>query len=138
MGLSHQFILDVYVKEIRSILEYNVPLWNGSLTQKDSQKIEKIQKIVLKLLLKGGYTSYTDACKFFNIEKLYRRRQKLSLNFAKKEYKKSQNGIFKKLHSRSKRSINKKLVFEPIARTMRYYNSAIPYLSRLLNNHNVK
>ena len=61
MGLSHQFILDVYVKEIRSILEYNVPLWNGSLTQKDSQKIEKIQKIVLKLLLKGGYTSYTDA-----------------------------------------------------------------------------
>ena len=138
MGLSHQFILDVYVKEIRSILEYNVPLWNGSLTQKDSQKIEKIQKIVLKLLLKGGYTSYTDACKLFNIEKLYMRRQKLSLNFARKEYKKSQNGIFKKIHSRSKRSMNKKLVFEPMARTMRYYNSAIPYLSRLLNSHNVK
>ena len=51
-GLSQQFILEVYKKEIRSILEYNVPVWNGGLTQKDSQKIEKIQKIVLKMLLK--------------------------------------------------------------------------------------
>merc|ERR1711954_351445 len=38
MGFSHQFILDVYIKEMRSILEYNVPLWNGNLTQKDKSK----------------------------------------------------------------------------------------------------
>ena len=42
LGLSQKFILDVYVKEIRSILEYNAPLWNGGITSSESQKIEKI------------------------------------------------------------------------------------------------
>ena len=134
MGLSQKFILDVYVKEIRSILEYNAPLWNGGITSSESQKIEKIQKIVLRILLKGEYTSYTEACNFFKIEKLHTRRQKLCLNFAKKEFKKPSCGIFKKFQSKSKRLSHKKLVLEPKARTDRYYRSAVPYLSRLLNN----
>ena len=68
LGLNQEFILDVYRKEIRSILEYNVPLWNGGLTKKESEKIEKVQKIVVRLLLKNGYSSYTEACQYFNIE----------------------------------------------------------------------
>ena len=40
LGLSKDFILDVYTKEIRSLLEYGVPVWNGALTLADSLKIE--------------------------------------------------------------------------------------------------
>ena len=39
LGVNQKFIIDVYIKEIRSILEYNVPVWNGNLTMKESEKI---------------------------------------------------------------------------------------------------
>ena len=63
LGFSDSFIIDVYTKEIRSILEYAVPIWHGALTVKDSDKIERVQKIVLKFLLRHNYSSYTEACK---------------------------------------------------------------------------
>ena len=135
LGFGKDFILDVYMKEIRSILEYCVPVWSGAITQKESQKIENIQKIVLRVLLKHQYSSYTDACRQFHLEKLHNRRRKLCVKFSNKEYKKPDHGIFKKIHSKSKRRLNKKVVTEPKARTERYYKSAIPYLSRLLNSH---
>ena len=137
LGLNQQFILDVYIKEIRSILEYCVPLWNGGITQKESQKIENVQKIVMRILLKDQYNSYTEACRYFKIEKLHTRREKLCLNFAQKEYKKHNSNIFKKMTSKSSRPSNKKLVLEPLSRTERHYRSAIPYLSRLLNSNAV-
>ena len=133
LGFDHKFILEVYIKEIRSILEYCVPLWNGSLTKKESEKIEKIQKSVLKLLLKNHYISYSEACEQFNLEKLYIRRQKLCVQFSNKEYKKPDNGIFEKFQPKSKRLAHTKVVLEPKTRTERHYKSAIPYLSRLLN-----
>ena len=51
-GFSDNFIIDVYIKEIRSILEYNGPLWNGGLTKKDIDKIEKIRKKCFQTSLK--------------------------------------------------------------------------------------
>ena len=138
LGASEQFIIYVYKKEIRSILEYGVPVWNGAITKQDSLKIENIQKIVLRLLLREKYTSYTDACKNFKLEKLHERREKLCIKFARKEYAKPENGIFLKSQTKSKRITSKKLVVEPRARTTRYYNSSLPYLARLLNTHGTK
>ena len=134
LGFDDQFILDVYKKEIRSILEYNVPVWNGSITRKESNKIEDVQKSVLRVLLKNKYSPYTEACKTFKLEKLYKRRIQLCIKFSRKEYNKQNNGIFTKAQSKSKRIKNNMLVTEPKARTSRYYKSAIPYLSRLLNS----
>ena len=67
LGLSQQFILDVYIKEIRSILEYSVPLWNGGITQKESQQIENVQKLVMRFLLKDQHYSYTEVCRYLKI-----------------------------------------------------------------------
>ena len=111
LGFSDKFILEVYMKEIRSILEYCVPLWNGSITKKESEKIEKIQKSVLKLLLKNEYTSYSQACKQYNLEKLYMRRQKLCVKFSKKEIKKPENGIFQKFQPKSKRLAHTRIAY---------------------------
>ena len=57
LGFSDSFIIDVYTKEIRSILEYAVPIWNGALTRKDSDKIERVQKVILKFFLRQKYAS---------------------------------------------------------------------------------
>ena len=59
-------MFDVYCKEIRSIVEYGVPVWHPSLTKKDSIEIEIIQKVAFRMILEGLYTDYTAACLYFD------------------------------------------------------------------------
>ena len=44
LGLDNEVIFDAYFKEIRSVLEFGIPVWNGALTEEDSYKIESVQK----------------------------------------------------------------------------------------------
>ena len=101
LGVNQKFIIDVYNKEIRSILEYNVPVWNGNLTMKESEKIEKIKKQFFRILLGGQYASYTETCFKLGLEKLHKMRIKLCLKFSRKELRKGNLGIFKKIKSKS-------------------------------------
>ena len=134
MGFDNDFILDVYFKEIRSILEYCAPVWSGGILKKDSLKIENIQKSVLRILLKGQYSSYTQSCENFNIEKLHDRRQKLCERFGLKELSKP-NGLFKICPKRSLRNSNCNNITIPKSRTTRHFKSSIPYISRLVNKN---
>ena len=135
LGFEDDFIVEVYTKEIRPILEFGVPVWNGALSKKNSDKIENIQKIIARMVFKGDYSSYSKSCDTLKLEKLHQRRQKLCLNFARKEYKKPDGGIFKKKVTRSKRIQHNFLVEEPKARTSSYTKSCLSYLSKLLNTH---
>ena len=133
LGFEDYILNDIYQKEIRSILEFAVPVWTGALTDQDSERIESIQKRVFKLILQNKYTSYKDACKQFKCETLKDRRKKLCLKFSKKEYKKEQS-IFTKVQPKMKtRHTKKKIVKEFLCHSNRYYRSALPFLSRLLN-----
>ena len=123
----------MYKKEIRSLLEYAVQIWNGAITKKDSYKIENIQKIFLKLLLKQKYQSYSEACELYDLKKLFIRRHDMCIKFALKEYKRNTN-FFQKIYTRKYRKVSKKkFVHEPQTRTSRHFNSCYSYLSRILN-----
>ena len=87
------------------------------------------------MIFKGDDSSYSESCDTLKLEKLHLRRQKLCLNFARKEFKKPNSGIFKKKVTRSKRIQSKFLVEEPKARTSSYTKSSLSYLSKLLNTH---
>ena len=87
LSLSHEQMFDVYCKEIRSILEFGVPVYHPGLTKKDSYDIERIQKVAFKIILDGCYTDYIQACFYFNTSSLEKRREKLCLNFASKNQK---------------------------------------------------
>ena len=50
------------VKEVRSLLEYAVPVWHSGLTKKQTNQIEKIQKIAFKIILGDDYISFDVAC----------------------------------------------------------------------------
>ena len=77
---------DVYLKQVRSVLELAVPAWNGALIQDDVKDIERIQKTKLHIMLGGKYNDYRSV----GNESLVVRREKLSLKFAKKNSKASQ------------------------------------------------
>ena len=89
LGMSDDFLINVYKEEIRPLLEYAVQVCNGALTKRDSYKIEKVKKVVLRLLQGKNYSSYTEACEQFGLEKLFVRREKLCVKFCEKEFKNS-------------------------------------------------
>ena len=126
-------LLDVYQKEVRSILEYAVPVWHGGITTKQSNQIEKIQKVAFRIILDHSYTNYEVACTLLSMEPLHLRRIQLCTTFAKKDLKKSDSLFIKSSKNVQTRSAPK-IVEEFKCRTKRYKNSSLPYLTRLLNN----
>ena len=79
LSLSYEQMFDVYCKEIRSILEFGVPVYHPGLTKKDSYDIERIQKVAFKIILDGCYTDYMQACFYFNTTSLEKRRENFVL-----------------------------------------------------------
>ena len=87
LGASDEDILDVYCKQIRSILEFAVPVWNSSITGENISEIERVQKTALHIMLGDRYVSYSNALRLSGLDKLSNRRRKLCLSFAKKSLK---------------------------------------------------
>ena len=51
VGTSHQDLIDVYILYIRSILEYCSVVWHSTLTAEQSNSIENVQKLCMKIIL---------------------------------------------------------------------------------------
>ena len=107
------------------------------LTQEDSNDIERVQKIAVRVILDDDYVDYTTACASLNIETLETRRRKLSLNFALKCLK---NDKFKDLFKFNTVGAHYKIrevdKFDvPFAKSSRYKKSPKVYLTNLLNEH---
>ena len=77
-------LIDVYIKQVRSVLELALPVWHSNLTQHDRNNIERVQKCALAVILGDSYNSYDYALKVTNLTTLEERRQLMCLNFAKK------------------------------------------------------
>ena len=138
LGANHTDLLDVFFKQIRSVAEFAVPVWNSSLTGEDISKLERIQKVALHIILGEEYSSYTSALKALGVEKLSVRRKKICLQFAKKSQKHQK---FSKWFKPSKPNLNiitrqKKSKFCPvICKKARFEKSPLNYLTQLLNQH---
>ena len=130
--MDFRTLLDVYCKEVRSILEHAVPVWHSGLTKKQTDQIEKVQKTAFKIILDISYTNYETACTLLCVEPLEFRRIQLCLNFAIRDIKK-EHTIFSRIGFQPNTRSKPKLVSEYRCRTRRYQKSSIPYLSRLLN-----
>ena len=66
-GAKTEDIADVYIKQIRSLLEFAVPVWHHSLTNEDRLRIERLQ------VLSQHYRSYRSALKQLESETLFSR-----------------------------------------------------------------
>ena len=133
-GVSDQDILYFYFMKIRSVLESNCVIYHPLLTKDESDNIERIQKIVLKIILGHRYSDYHQACIFLQVQNLHLRRVQLSLTFGLKC---TQSEKFKHLFTMNPntnlRNPNK---FDlPMAKSSRYFNSPRLYITRLLNDH---
>ena len=106
-GISDDDLLHFFFVKIRSVLESNCPVFHSILTQENTDDIERVQKIVLKLILGDRYTDYQSSCLLLDVETLENRRTALSLNFALKAYKSEKFSYFFNLNNSSKYNIRK-------------------------------
>ena len=131
--MERNFLIDVYKKEIRCSLEYAVPVWHSSLTKKNSDDIERVQKAACAIILGDSFETYRKSCSVLNLEDLKTRREKMCIKFAKKEAKNS-NSLFKEIHKPYQTRNNHK--FEEIyCRTKTFQQSSLPYLTKVLNEN---
>ena len=110
-------------------------VWHSSLTEQDSEDIERVQKSACKVILKQYYEGYEKAIKILRLEKLEDRRESLCLSFARKclRNKKVKSMFPLNTNRRSLRNQNKYSV--KFGSTERYRKSAIPYMQNLLNEN---
>ena len=134
LSLNMYQMFDVYCKEVRSILEFGVPVWHSGLTQKDSADIERVQKVAFQIILDDQYATYQAACVTLNTLPLEQRREHLCLTFATKNLK-GENTFFTLDNNPINTRRKKNIVKEFKCRTARYEKSSLPYLAKLLNQN---
>ena len=142
LGANQSELLDVFNKQVRSVLELAVPAWNPGLTIEEEKQIERVQKTAFRIILGVDYITYEEALETLECETLKERRQKISLKFAKRALKHERYSTWfqpqqsqqnsAKPNTRAPKAKQNRFVPVPF-RTTRYRDSPIPYLTELLN-----
>ena len=134
LGASVPQLVDVYLKQVRSVLELAVPAWHSSLTVADKLSIERVQKASLQVILGETYISYSSALDIVNLQTLEQRRQQLCRKFGFKALKNIKHNKWFKVNQKISRTRQKQPFLCPVvSRTKRFENSPLSYLTKLLN-----
>ena len=84
LGAQELDLVDIYTKQIRSVLELAVPVWHGGITLSEQIDLERVQRSATHIILGDDFVSYREALKSLGLETLKDRRDKLCLKFGKK------------------------------------------------------
>ena len=134
LGASHGDLKEVYMKQIRCILEYAAPVWHSSLTAGESIQIERVQKSALRIILREKYHSYNYALEYMQLETLNSRRDRLCSKFAEKCLRSKKFSKWFKNELKETITRQRYPKFCPVySRTKRYELSPICYMTKLLN-----
>ena len=141
LNLDYSLLRDFYCKEIRSILEFGVAVWNSGITSKMSDDIERVQKICIRLILSelSANFSYEVCCTILNLEPLIFRRHDLCVRFIQNASKDIQHeDLLCRNTSKSYTRHNHTCYREFMCRSSRFFKSPLCYLTRLLNKNPVR
>ena len=139
LGVEASNLKDVYIKQVRSVLELAVPAWHSALTVNNTVDIERVQRAALYIILGDNYRDYGSAMKTLQLESLAARREALCLKFGKKAVKHPKHSAWFKTNQNIRITRQPKPKFCPVlARTKRFEDSPISYLTQLLNQYYFK
>ena len=91
VGVNTEDLIDIYVLYIRSITEYCSVAFHSSLTIEQSNKLERIQKVCLRVILGEMHVNYDAAMEMCGLDTLFSRRVKKCLSFSLKSVKHQRN-----------------------------------------------
>ena len=76
-GAPKEDLRTIYILYVRSVLEHSSVVWHSSLTDENSEDLERIQKSAIKIILGNKYKDYQSALNYLQLDKLYDRREEL-------------------------------------------------------------
>ena len=125
-----------YVWFIRIGLEYAAPVWHSGLTAQQTNRLERIQRRCLRIILGDAYISYEHAMQVLNCKTLEARREQLTLRLGRSMLRSTAHRhmlppTLRQVHQRNTRFGHR--LRTVLCRHERYRNSAIPYIVRKLN-----
>ena len=139
LGAEVGDLVDIYTKQIRSILELAVPVWHDSITLAEQTDIERIQKSASYIILGECDVSYGEAMRSLGLESLKSRRDKLCIKFGRKAEKhhKFQNWFKPTVVSKNTR-LEKPKYCSVLAKHSRFDKSPLSSLTKRLNTYYIK
>ena len=122
------------LRRVRSTLEFGPPIFHSGLTKEQSTKVEKVQNKPLVNILGSRHQNYETALQAYKLERLDARRLSLCYNFAVKCTNSPKHYSMFPTNPNYRQSMRSpKQFLERLCQTSRHFNSAIPFLTRLLN-----
>ena len=133
MGVDENTITEYWKSEGLVHLEYCVPLWAGGINIGQAIDLQRTQMRAVAAIT-GGREDYTMACQLLGLEpNLAVRRTQLCRKFAHRTATASRHqDLFTRLEN-PRQTRGGKEWREPVCRTRRHLQSAVPHLTRLLN-----
>ena len=137
IGAPLEDVQMTFVQRVRTHVEQNISLWAFSITKNTSNKIEKLQKaavcIMLPLLSQNMKDKdYKSKLDILGLELLESRREKINNRFAKKTFDHSQHRKMFTLNPKRTTRLCRRVIV-PHAKTQRYERSSIPSLAKIIN-----
>ena len=136
LGLKNSSLVEIYTSQIRSLLEFGAVTWHSMLTKENEKAIERVQKAAVAIILGQEHRNYRSSLEQLALQRLNVRREKLSINFAKKAAKhpRHSNWFVKKEPTNPMNTRSQKQAYKVTqARTQRLRNSPIPFMTDQLN-----
>lgn len=132
-------LVTIYKAYIRPQMEFGVPVWGSGITKMQSDKIERIQRRVLHFIVYPAALCYTQRLTRFNLPMLCERRHDLLLHFGRGLFKSERHrdvlpATCQCVSHRSSTLRSTHLLDLPRCKTLQYRNTAIPFLTRMLNS----
>ena len=122
------------LRRVRSTLEFGPPIFHSGLTKEQSTKVEKVQNKPLVNILGSRHQNYETALQALKLERLVARRLSLCYNFSVKCTNSPKHYSMFPTNPNYRQSMRSpKQFLERLCQTSRHFNSAIPFLTRLLN-----
>ena len=135
LGVDQTTLVSYWKAEGRVHLEISFPVWHSSLTASQTQDLERAQRVAMAAIVGRWEPSHTRQLQELGIERLEPRRQKLCRVFAQRTATVSRHtDLFTQNGFKLRKGKMVRLYREPVSRTATHYNSAVPYLTRLLNS----
>ena len=134
LGASQSDLIDVFIKQIRSVTEFAAPVWNSSLTGEEISRLERIQKNAMHIILSDQYSSYNSALKTTGLEKLADRRRKICMKFARRAQKHSKFSKWFRPNPKRITRVKQPKFCTVICKKKRFKKSPLSYLTNLLNS----
>ena len=135
IGAPREKLITFYTLKIRSILMFGSVCFHSSLSLELSHKLELQQKRSLAVILGSQYKSYSSALSLTSLPRLDALREEACLKWALKAQKNPLHTDLFPLAQKNSVTRSKDKFAEYKFKSHRFYKSAVPYMTRALNNY---